>query len=121
MRHLVTPMGEILIDFLPMEEAGRTTGFTMHAGGSPFNVAVGLARLGSPTAFATKISSDLFGRFLREHMLSEGIDTRFALPSDALSTLAFVAMEGGEPAYAFYGEGTADALLTPDEVPSALF
>jgi fructokinase len=30
-------------------------------------------------------------------------------------------MEGGEPAYAFYGEGTADALLTVEELPAPLF
>ncbi len=30
-------------------------------------------------------------------------------------------MEGGEPAYAFYGEGTADALLTVEELPVSLF
>jgi fructokinase len=114
-------MGEILIDFLPIEEGGRTAGFMMHPGGSPFNVAVGLARLGRPAAFASRCSSDLFGRFLRQYAQSEGIDTRFLLPSEAPSTLAFVAMEDGEPAYAFYGEGTADALLGPDEVPADLF
>lgn len=113
-------MGEILIDFLPIEEEGRTVGFKMHPGGSPFNVAVGLARLGMQTAFACKISSDLFGRFLREHLQGEGIETRFLVGSEAQTTLAFVAMESGEPAYAFYNEGTADTLLAPDEVPAAL-
>jgi fructokinase len=42
---LVTCLGEILIDFLPIEEGGETVGFIMHSGGAPFNVAVGLARL----------------------------------------------------------------------------
>ncbi|MDQ3928505.1 MAG: carbohydrate kinase [Chloroflexota bacterium] len=121
MTGLITCMGEVLIDFLPIEEGGRTAGFKMHAGGSPFNVAVGLARLGMPVAFASKISSDFFGRYLREHVEKEGIDTRFLPSAGEQSTLAFVAMEGGEPAYAFYGEGTADALLRAEEVPEALF
>ena len=121
MRRLVTCMGEILIDFLPITEGGRTVGFRMYPGGSPFNVAVGVARLGVPVAFASKVSSDLFGRFLGDYLRSEGIDARFALPSDALSTLAFVAMEDNEPAYAFYSEGAADTLLTPNEIPAALF
>jgi fructokinase len=120
-RRLITCIGEILIDFLPLMEGGRTVGFKMHPGGSPFNVAVGLARLGEPVAFASKISSDLFGRFLGDYLQSEGIDARFALPSDAPSTLAFVAMEDGEPVYAFYGDGAADTLLTPQEIPAALF
>ncbi len=122
MTRLLTSMGEILIDFLPIEDGGQTTGFQMHAGGAPFNVAVGMARLGQPTAFASKIATDFFGRFLQIHVEREGIDPRFLLPAaDAQTTLAFVAMEWGEPAYAFYGEHAADTLLTPDEVPAALF
>src|SRR6266487_5728724 len=68
-----------------------------------------------------KVATDFFGRFLRAYVESEGIDTRFLLSADASSTLAFVAMEGGEAAYSFYGEGAADTLLTAAEVPDALF
>jgi fructokinase len=121
MKHLITSMGEILIDFLPTVEGGQTVGFRMHAGGSPFNVAMGAARLGIPTAFASKLSTDLFGRFLSERVHAESIDTRFLLSSDAQTTLAFVAKENNEPVYAFYSEGTADTLITPTEVPAALF
>src|SRR5205814_9372254 len=117
----MTCMGEILIDFLPIEEGGRTVGFTMHPGGSPFNVAVGLARLGQPTAFASKASSDLFGRYLRDYLEGEGVDTHFLLASEAQSTLAFVTMQAGDAAYAFYNQGTVDTLLTIAEVPSTLF
>jgi fructokinase len=121
MSKLLTCMGEILIDFLPITEEGRTAGFRMYPGGAPFNVAVGLARLGQPVAYATKIATDFFGRYLQSYADQEGVDVRFLVPAPAQSTLAFVAMEDGEPAYAFYGEGAADTLLTPDELPAALF
>jgi fructokinase len=121
MSRLLTSMGEILIDFLPIEEDGALAGFRMHAGGAPFNVAVGMARLGQPAAFAGKVASDLFGRYLRARLEREGIDARFTLSSDAPSTLAFVAMEDGEPSYAFYGEGAADTQVTAAEWPEALF
>jgi fructokinase len=117
MSRLLTSMGEILIDFLPIEEDGALAGFRMHAGGAPFNVAVGMARLGQPAAFAGKVASDLFGRYLRARLEREGIDARFTLSSDAPSTLAFVAMEDGEPSYAFYGEGAADTQVTAAEWP----
>ncbi|PLS79455.1 MAG: hypothetical protein CYG59_13345 [Chloroflexi bacterium] len=68
MTHLITCMGEILIDFLPVEEDGRTVGFRTHAGGSLMNVAVSVARLGQPVALASKVSTDAFGRFLRSHV-----------------------------------------------------
>lgn len=121
MRNLITCIGEVLVDFLPIDgESGSHVGFNIYPGGSPFNVALGLARLGERVAFASKISSDLFGRFLLERIEKEGIDTRFLLTSSAPCTLAFVAMERGEPAYAFYDAGAADSLLTPDEVSQSL-
>lgn len=122
MKNLITCIGEILIDFLPIDSAGTTTGFHMHPGGAPFNVAVGLAHLGQPVAFVSKVSSDYFGRYLLSYARAQGIDTRFLLTSTAApSTLAFVAIESGEPVFTFYGEGTADALLHLDEIPAACF
>jgi fructokinase len=121
MPQLITSIGEILIDFLPIVEQGATVGFRMHVGGSPYNVAMGLARLGQPVAFAGKVATDFFGRHMRSHVEGEGIDTRFLLDASALSTLAFVAYENGEPAYSFYGEGAADTLLNAEDLPAALF
>ncbi|MBS1966403.1 MAG: carbohydrate kinase [Chloroflexi bacterium SZAS-1] len=121
MSEVITSIGEILIDFLPIVENGTTTGFRMHVGGSPYNVAMGLARLGQPVAFAGKIATDFFGRFMRAHVEREGIDTRFLLNADAQTTLAFVAYEHGEPAYSFYGDTAADTLLEVGELPAALY
>ncbi len=118
---MLTAIGEILIDFLPQITDGRTTGFRMAPGGSPLNVAVGLARLGAPTAFAGKVADDFFARFLRSYVEQEGIDTRFLMGTPGQSTLAFVAMEQGDPAYAFYGDQTADTLLAPGELPPAFY
>lgn len=122
MKNLITCIGEILIDFLPIDSDGSTTGFYMHPGGAPFNVAVGLAHLGQPVAFVSKVSSDYFGRYLLAYAQAQGIDTRCLLTSAAApSTLAFVTIESGEPVFTFYGEGTADALLHLDEIPSPCF
>ncbi len=115
---LFAAIGEILIDFTPLVENGRTVGFRMHPGGSPFNVAVGLARLGARVEFAAKISTDFFGRFLLGHLEREGIGSRFLSRAGAPTTLAFVALEGGEPAFSFYQSGTADTLLRPEDLPS---
>lgn len=115
---LFTVIGEILIDFTPIVEHGQTVGFRMHPGGSPFNVAVGLARLGARAEFAAKISTDFFGRFLRAYLEREGVGARFLSSSEAPTTLAFVALEAGEPAFSFYHDGTADTLLQPVDVPA---
>lgn len=114
-------LGEILFDFLPIERGGEVAGFTMHPGGGPYNVAVGLARLGQPTTFVSKVGGDFFGRRLRQAVRAEGIDDRWLFDSPAPTTLAFVAVEGGEPVFSFYGDGAADTRLTRDELPDELF
>jgi fructokinase len=119
-RYLVC-LGEILIDFLPIEREGEVTGFTLHPGGGPYNVAVGLARLGQPTAFVSKLGDDFFGRRLRKAVRAEGIaDAWLPTAAGRSSTLAFVAHEHGEPTFTFYGDGAADTTLTPPELPSDL-
>lgn len=124
MKPLITCMGECLIDFLPTKTHGEgaDTDFRMYAAGSIFNVAMGLARLGQTTAFASKIADDYFGRFLRRHIEAERIDTRFlSFAEGKQSTLAFVAIERGSPVFTFYGEGAADTLVTIEDIPEALF
>ncbi|KQQ66806.1 PfkB family carbohydrate kinase [Microbacterium sp. Leaf320] len=44
-----------------------------HPGGSPMNIAVGLARLGLSTRLLTRIGDDEFGRLLDEHLVREGV------------------------------------------------
>ena len=118
---LVTCMGEALVDFLPIEENGRTVAFRPHPGGSMLNVVVAMARLQGRTALATKVADDYFGRQLRAYAEGEAVDTRWLLPTDAPCTLAFVTFEDGEPSFTFYGDGAADTLLTPEDLPDALF
>jgi fructokinase len=118
---LITCIGEALIDFLPLPGDGRTAGFGMHAGGSSLNVAVAAARLGRPAALAGKVSTDYFGRYLRAYVETEGVDVRWLIPADSPTTLAFVALESGDPVFSFYGQGAADTLLSEVDLPDALF
>ena len=60
-------IGEALIDIV--ERASSTT---EHVGGSPLNVAVGLARLGRPVDFLTHIGDDARGRHIRDFVKSSG-------------------------------------------------
>ena len=129
MSTLVTCMGESLIDFVPLiatdqgdgQSGVASTDFRMHSGGSILNVAVGLARLGHHVAFAGKIAEDYFGHHLLLTLKTEGVDTRFVSTAMAQTALAFVAMEKGEPVYSFYGDRTADTLLTADDIPESLY
>ncbi len=90
-------------------------------GGSPFNVAVGLARLGVRTSFFGGLSSDVFGEAIRARLLTEAIDIGYAVGTDRLTTISVVGTdEAGHPAYAFHGEGKADRSVGIADLPTAL-
>lgn len=104
--------GEALFDVFATGET--PTGLSMDAriGGSPFNVAVGLARLGQPVAFLSQVSRGFLGERLMRALSLEGVDTSTVQRSDAPTTLSLVGVDArGVPAYAFYGEGCADRRL----------
>ena len=102
----VTVVGEALIDLVPIHD-GST--FGAHPGGSPFNVAVGLARLGVDTSLMARLSDHTFGRMLRDRATAEGIDLRAAPHAREAATLAVVSFaDDARVSYDFYIEGTAD-------------
>lgn len=115
---MIGVFGEALVDLVPTT-CMDATGYIPRAGGSPCNLAVGLARLEVPVRFFGRISSDPFGRLLRRHLESNGVDTRSLVEGPENTTLAFVHEEPGEEAsYLFYAENSADRNLHPGDLPA---
>ncbi|KTC36657.1 fructokinase [Pseudomonas sp. ABAC61] len=114
--------GEALFDFFSADEAGtpaNKVAFQAIAGGSPFNVAVGLRRLGIDVALLAGLSRDYLGQRLRQVLDKEGVDTRYLREFDAPTTLAMVAVGAdGSPHYSFRGEGAADRQLLEEHLPA---
>lgn len=107
--------GEALFDVFAAGET--TTGMTLDAriGGSPFNVALGLRRLGQPVQFLGGVSQGFMGERLMKALAAEGIGTDCVQLLDAPTTLSLIGLSAqGVPAYSFYGEGCADRLLSLD-------
>ncbi len=96
---------EALVDLIPRD--GST--YEAVLGGSPFNVAVGLGRLGVPTAYAGRLSDDTMGEAFRRRLDETGIETRYVERSAAPSPLAFVTRGTVETGarYSFYLKATA--------------
>jgi fructokinase len=114
---MIAVCGEALIDLV--DEGGWT--FRAHPGGSPANVAVGLARLAIPTALLGRVAGDGFGRLLRQHLTDNGVDTRFLVHAAEPSTLAVVTLDpAGVATYQFYVDGTADWQWTREQLPPAM-
>lgn len=114
---MIVVCGEALIDLTSSRvEKGR---FDAHPGGGPCNTAVGLGRLGVPTGFLGRLSSDRFGDALRDHLRAAGVDTSRVVATDDLSTLAVANVDAsGSAAYTFYATGTADPGLTEHMLPA---
>ena len=86
-------------------------------GGSPFNVAVGLARLGQPTEFMARLSGDSFGSLLRRHLEANQVGLSAAPRATQPTTLAVAQLDDqGRAFYDFYREGTADWQWTASEL-----
>lgn len=112
--------GEAIIDFTPTQ-CGAEEGFVPRPGGSPLNVAVGLARLGVPSAFFGRISSDPFGRQLHTYLEGNGVDLTLLRRGSEPTALAFVRdNEQGDAEYAFRWDATADRRLLAHDLPETL-
>ncbi len=99
--------GEALIDLIPdPDKDGR---YDAVLGGSPYNVAIGLGRLGAPTAFVSRISADANGENLAAALARDGVDLSLIARDARPTPLAFVmrgtAQTGSR--YSFYLDATA--------------
>jgi fructokinase len=116
---MILVCGEALIDLVP-GTCGDETGYLPRCGGSPYNVAVGLGRLDVPVGFLGRLSRDWFGRMLRDNLEANGVQLGYTSQGDELSTLAIVNVAAGrEPEFVFYGQGTADAMISQADIPDA--
>jgi fructokinase len=99
--------GEALIDLIPDPEKDRR--YDAALGGSPYNVAIGLGRLGAPTAFVSRISADANGEGLAAALGRDGVDLSYVARDPRPTPLAFVmrgtARTGSR--YSFYLDATA--------------
>jgi fructokinase len=115
--------GEALMDVFATGDTPTGVALDARVGGSPLNVAIGLARLAQPVAFLGALGTGFLGDRLLRALVEEGVDTRCVQRVDAPTTLGLVGLDvRGVPSYAFYGEGAADRQLTMaalDSLPEA--
>jgi fructokinase len=117
---MILVCGEALVDLFVMSSA---SGLATEAvpGGSPFNVAMALARLGRPTGFLSGISDDAFGCMLRQRLTAGGVDANYLIGRSLRTTLSVVATDvHGQPSYSFYAEHAADRAVTESDLPASL-
>ncbi|MBB5751100.1 carbohydrate kinase family protein [Prosthecomicrobium pneumaticum] len=114
---MIVSCGEALIDFLPVKDTGGNDAYRPVVGGSPYNVALTIGRLGVPAGFLGGVSTDFFGDMLAAELERSKVALDYVERSGRPSTLAFVSLAHDEPAYAFFDENSAERLDDPATRP----
>ena len=121
----IIPVGRIAIDFNPTDmnrPLSKSEHFNKYLGGSPANIAVGMARLKNRVGFLARISDDAFGDFVEDFVKNEGIDVSHVRRCENGESLGLTFTEILSPTQSsilMYREGVADLMLHPDDVDEA--
>ncbi len=118
-------VGRIAIDFNPLDyfrPLAQSKEYRKYLGGSPANVAVGLARLGGKVGFIAKVSDDQFGEYVTDFFRAEGIDVSHVTKATGGEKLGLTFTEilsPTESSILMYRDGIADLTLSPADVDEA--
>ncbi|TMD04473.1 MAG: carbohydrate kinase [Chloroflexi bacterium] len=114
---MIVVAGEALMDMVATRDGTQQP----RPGGGPFNTARALARLGVPTAFLGRLSTDAFGRQLAAALVADGADLSLTSLGPEPTTLAIAEVDSrGYAAYRFVTAGTSAPNLTPAGLPASL-
>jgi fructokinase len=115
---MIVVIGEALIDLI--ESKAQSGSYQAVVGGANANVAIALARAGTPQQLLARISSDSFGQKIRTRLESNGVGLDYAIDAPEATSLAIASIgPNGGAKYSFYVEGTADWNFTKQELPTA--
>lgn len=116
-------LGEALIDLRMVdgaepedEDRPAARGYLAQPGGSPFNVAVGLARLGRSAEFVGRLATDALGGILRRHAEGSHVSLRLSGAWPGPTPAALFALDrGGSARYEFHlGDATESVFSTAE-------
>ncbi|MET3925753.1 5-dehydro-2-deoxygluconokinase [Devosia sp. 2618] len=98
-----------------LEDVGS---FAKSVGGCPTNIAVGTARLGLKSALITRVGNEQMGRFIREQLVREGVETRgIVIDPDRLTSLVLLSVENEHSfPLIFYRDNCADSALNEGDI-----
>lgn len=118
----IIPIGRVAIDFNPVDvhrTLAESTTFKKYVGGSPANIAVGLARLGKKVGFIGKVSDDRFGDYVTDYFKNEGIDVSNisrCKNGESLGLTFTEILSPTESSILMYRNGVADLMLDVDDI-----
>ncbi|MCR5783409.1 MAG: 5-dehydro-2-deoxygluconokinase [Clostridia bacterium] len=118
----IIPLGRVAVDFNPTDmnrPLSESSNFNKYVGGSPANIAVGMARLGKKVGFIGKVSDDQFGDYVTDYFRNDGIDVSHITRCKNGEKIGLTFTEIKSPTESsilMYREGVADLMLSPEDV-----
>lgn len=118
-------LGRAAIDLNPTDyykPLNESTTFKKYLGGSPANIAVGMARLGKKVGFIGKVSDDQFGTFIENRLKEEGIDISHvsrAKHGEKLGLTFTEILSETQSSILMYRDGIADLQLSVEDIDEA--
>jgi len=117
-------IGRSSVDLYGAQVGGRLEdmgSFEKYIGGSPTNMAAGTARLGLKSALITRVGDEHMGRYIREQLVSEGVDvTGVKTDPDRLTALVLLGIrDETQFPLIFYRTDCADMALCEDDIDPA--
>lgn len=99
------------------------TNYTRKLAGAESNVAIALARLGHSVGWISALGEDPFGRYIRNTIRGEGVDTSQVHFSEEYQTGLLVKElnEAGDPLVYYYRSNSAASRITPDILADEYF
>ena len=121
----VITIGRSSVDLYGAQIGGRLedmASFQKYIGGSPTNIAAGTARLGLSSGLITRVGDEHMGRFIRETLAAEGVDTRGVVTDpERLTALVILGIrDQTQFPLIFYRENCADMALSEADIDPAL-
>ena len=110
---MIVTCGEAVVDFLPETDADGHRLFRPVLGGSLYNVALGLGRLGVPAAYFWELSTDPFGEWFASELRAAGVTLDCLARGARPSPLAFVDLSGAEPHFQIVDAGRIMSTFDP--------
>ncbi len=117
----VITIGRSSVDLYGAQIGGRLEDmgtFEKYIGGSPTNIACGTARLGLRSAVITRVGDEHMGRFIREQLIREGVETGGVVTDPERLTALVILGIRDEDSFPliFYRENCADMALCEDDI-----
>lgn len=117
----VVTLGETMVSFVPQEQISLRYGpsLGMRIAGAESNTAIGLARLGHPAAFISRLGADHLGDFILRMIRAEGVDTSDIIqdPTHPTGIMFKEPLPGRETSVYYYRSGSAASCMTPEDLP----